>query len=151
MSVTAPTHGDQPADAAQGKPSRKRLLIAIGFVAIVAALAWGVRWWTVGRFIESTDDAYLQGRQRDRRAQGVRLRDRSARCRQPAVAAGAALVRLDRRQYQAALDQAKATIDARKADIQRARGRAPPAAGQRRQAKRAGRSVAREPRARRDE
>jgi membrane fusion protein (multidrug efflux system) len=37
-----------------------------------------------------------------------------------AVAAGAPLARLDTRQYQASLDQARATLDARAADIQRA-------------------------------
>ncbi|MDR5815185.1 MULTISPECIES: HlyD family secretion protein [unclassified Caballeronia] len=120
MSVTAPTHGDQPADAAQGKSSRKRLLIAVGIVAVVAGIAWGARWWTVGRFIETTDDAYLK-------ADSVTIAPKVSGYitevlvgDNQTVAAGAPLAKLDTRQYQASLDQAQATLDARAADIQRA-------------------------------
>ena len=120
MSVTVPTHGDQPVDAAQGKPSRKRVLIAIGIVAVVVGVAWGLRWWTVGRFVETTDDAYLK-------ADSVTIAPKVSGYitevlvdDNQAVAAGAPLARLDARQYQASLDQAKATLDARAADIQRA-------------------------------
>ncbi|WP_321801042.1 HlyD family secretion protein [Caballeronia sp. J97] len=120
MSVTAPTHGGQPADAARGKPSRKRLLIVLGIVAAVVGVAWGARWWTVGRFIETTDDAYLK-------ADSVSIAPKVSGYGtevlvgdNQTVAAGAPLARLDTRQYQASLDQAKATLDARAADIQRA-------------------------------
>ncbi|SAL02394.1 secretion protein HlyD family protein [Caballeronia fortuita] len=120
MSVTAPPHGGQPADAAQGKPSRKRLLIAAGIVAVIAGLAWGARWWMVGRFIETTDDAYLK-------ADSVTIAPKVSGYitevlvgDNQAVAAGAPLAKLDTRQYQAALDQAQATLDARAADILRA-------------------------------
>ncbi|GJH24996.1 HlyD family secretion protein [Caballeronia novacaledonica] len=120
MSVTAPTHGGQSADAAQGKTSRKRVLIAIGIVAVVAGVAWGLRWWTVGRFVETTDDAYLK-------ADSVTIAPKVSGYitevlveDNQSVTAGAPLARLDTRQYQASLDQAKATLDARAADIQRA-------------------------------
>jgi membrane fusion protein, multidrug efflux system len=33
------------------------LVLGIG----LAAACYGYRWWTVGRFIESTDDAYIGG------------------------------------------------------------------------------------------
>jgi membrane fusion protein (multidrug efflux system) len=95
-------------------------MIAIGLLALIAASVWGVRWWTVGRFIESTDDAYLQ-------ADSVTVAPKVSGyvtdvyvADNQAVPAGAPLVRLDTRQYQVALDQAQATIDARAADIQRA-------------------------------
>src|ERR1051325_7095761 len=43
-------------------PSRKAVLTSIGGVIVVLALSvLGYRWWTVGRFIESTDDAYVGG------------------------------------------------------------------------------------------
>src|SRR5262249_41379773 len=43
-------------------PSRKTLLVAGAILAGVVGLsAFGHRWWTVGRFIESTDDAYVGG------------------------------------------------------------------------------------------
>ncbi|MFM0138454.1 HlyD family secretion protein [Caballeronia grimmiae] len=120
MAVAAPTQGGDSNSATQGKPSRRRLLIIVGIVAAVVALAWGLRWWTVGRFIESTDDAYLK-------ADSVTIAPKVSGYvtdvlveDNQAVAAGAPLARLDTRQYQASLDQSKATLDARAADIQRA-------------------------------
>ena len=100
--------------------SRRRvLLLSIGAVAAIAAVVYGVRWWTVGRFIESTDDAYLQ-------ADSVTIAPKVSGyvaevyvTDNQAVTAGQPLVRLDRRQYQAVLEQANATIAARKADIER--------------------------------
>jgi membrane fusion protein (multidrug efflux system) len=98
---------------------RRPLLLAIGAVALIAAITYGVRWWTYGRFIESTDDAYLQ-------ADSVTIAPKVSGyvaevyvVDNQAVAAGEPLVRLDSRQYQAILEQADATIAARKADIER--------------------------------
>jgi len=120
MAVAAPTQGGDSNSATQGKPSRRRLLIIVGIVAAVVALAWGLRWWSVGRFVESTDDAYLK-------ADSVTIAPKVSGYvtdvlveDNQAVAAGAPLARLDTRQYQASLDQSKATLDARAADIQRA-------------------------------
>ena len=43
-------------------PSRRTLVISGAVLIIVAALAtFTHHWWTVGRFIESTDDAYVGG------------------------------------------------------------------------------------------
>ena len=40
--------------------SRKQVALTAGMVlAVLACLAYGYRWWTVDRFIESTDDAYV--------------------------------------------------------------------------------------------
>jgi membrane fusion protein (multidrug efflux system) len=108
---------DEP--VAKAGSRRRVLLLAIGAVVLVAAVIYGVRWWTVGRFIESTDDAYLQ-------ADSVTIAPKVSGyvaevyvTDNQAVTAGQPLVRLDRRQYQAVLEQANATIAARKADIER--------------------------------
>ncbi len=78
-----------------------------------------MRWWLVGRFIQSTDDAYLQ-------ADSVTIAPKVSGyiaevyvTDNQSVPAGTPLVRLDSRQYQAALDQVTATAAARKADIAR--------------------------------
>ena len=43
-------------------PSRRVLIICAAVLIIVTALAtFGHHWWTVGRFTESTDDAYVGG------------------------------------------------------------------------------------------
>nr|WP_245641557.1 HlyD family secretion protein [Paraburkholderia bannensis] len=96
------------------------VLIGLGLGALVAAAVWGGHWWLVGRFIESTDDAYLQ-------ADSVTVAPKVSGyitdvyvADNQTVKAGDSLVKLDARQYQVALDQANATIDARAADIQHA-------------------------------
>jgi membrane fusion protein, multidrug efflux system len=40
---------------------RRLALVLLGFVAALGALWYGWRWWEVGRFIETTDDAYVGG------------------------------------------------------------------------------------------
>ncbi|MFK4446651.1 membrane fusion protein (multidrug efflux system) [Caballeronia udeis] len=124
MSTTAgspPNEVPQDSTASPTRRSGKRLiLVALGIVALILAGVWLARWWTVGRFIESTDDAYLQ-------ADSVTVAPKVSGYvtdvyvgDNATVKAGDPLVRLDTRQYQVALDQAQATIAARTADIQRA-------------------------------
>ncbi|WP_179593986.1 HlyD family secretion protein [Cupriavidus plantarum] len=112
---------DTPAKAAPARASgRRRFLIVAGVIVLVAAAIYGVRWWTYGRFIESTDDAYLQA---DSMAVApkvtgyvaeVYVRDNQQ------VTVGQPLVRLDNRQYQAAFDEAQANVNSRQADVARA-------------------------------
>ena len=120
------TDASQGVAAPTARPSKiRRFLIPAGIVlAIVAVLALAY-WWLVGRFMQSTDDAYLQ-------ADSVTVAPKVSGYvtdvyvgDNVAVKAGDPLVRLDGRQYQAALDQAQATIDARKADILRAQAGIP--------------------------
>ena len=101
------------------RPSRRTLVaLLIGFALLLGTI-WGVRWWTVGRYIESTDDAYLQA---DSMTVAPKVSGYVAEIYvndNQAVAAGQPLVRLDSRVYQAILGQATATIVARKADVAR--------------------------------
>ena len=118
MSATLPVN-----EAGGAKPARsstaRRLLLAAGLIALLGAAAWGARWWTVGRFIESTDDAYLQA---DSMTVAPKISGYVAEVfvgDNQTVAAGQPLLRLDSRQYEAALEQANATVAARRADIVR--------------------------------
>jgi len=93
--------------------------MTLAVAALVAAGVYGAHWWSVGRFIESTDDAYLK-------ADGVTAAPKVGGyvtqvyvVANQAVKRGDPLVKLDARQYQAAADQSQATIDGRKADIRR--------------------------------
>ncbi|PLZ04044.1 multidrug ABC transporter permease [Burkholderia sp. WAC0059] len=125
MSATAgsPPQGAAPKDptAAPERRTRTRnVLLVVGLIALIAGGIWLFRWWTVGRYIESTDDAYLQ-------ADSVTISPRVGGYvtavlvgDNVAVQSGQPLVRIDTRQYQASLDQAKATVGEREADIQRA-------------------------------
>jgi membrane fusion protein (multidrug efflux system) len=95
------------------------LALLVGGIAVIGAFGYGFHWWTVGRFIESTDDAYLQA---DAMTAAPKVSGYVAEVYvgdNQSVKAGDPLVRLDSRQYQAALDQANATIAARQADIER--------------------------------
>jgi membrane fusion protein, multidrug efflux system len=100
-------------------PRARILLAGVGLAALVIGGAWGAHWWLVGRFIQSTDDAYLQA---DSVTIAPKISGYIAEVyvadNQP-VPAGAPLVRLDSRQYQAALAQLTATTAARRADIAR--------------------------------
>jgi membrane fusion protein (multidrug efflux system) len=98
----------------------RRFLLPIGVAVLIAAVLALAYWWLVGRFMQSTDDAYLQ-------ADSVTVAPKVSGYitdvyvgDNVTVKPGDPLVRLDSRQYQAALDQAQATVDARQADIQRA-------------------------------
>jgi membrane fusion protein (multidrug efflux system) len=110
-----------PASGPGGRltPRARLLLVCVGLAALIVGGVWGVHWWLVGRFIESTDDAYLQ-------ADSVTVAPKVSGyivevyvADNESVAAGTPLVRLDNRQYRAALDQLTATTAARKADIAR--------------------------------
>jgi membrane fusion protein, multidrug efflux system len=107
------------ASAAKTGTRRRALLLSAGAILLIVSAVWGLRWWTVGRFIESTDDAYLQ-------ADSVTIAPKVSGyvaevyvADNQSVKAGQPLVRLDKRQYQAVLEQANATIAARRADIER--------------------------------
>jgi membrane fusion protein, multidrug efflux system len=114
----APT-ADKAAPGGRLSARARVLLAAIGLGALVIGAAWGAHWWLVGRFIQNTDDAYLQ-------ADSVTIAPKVSGyivevyvTDNQSVSAGAPLVRLDSRHYQAALDQVTATSAARKADIAR--------------------------------
>lgn len=121
--IDARPRGNTQQEAGGGAPRRARSrgwLIGIVLVVLLAGSAWFAHWWTVGRFIESTDDAYLQvdsvtvAPKISGYVTQVYARDNQT------VDAGAPLVRLDTRQYEASLAQAQATVDARQADLARA-------------------------------
>src|SRR5690349_8786790 len=110
MDTTATLDRPASAETAPRARSNKRTLwIVLGALALIGGIFWGIRWWTVGRFIESTDDAYL-------RADSVTVAPKVSGYvtkvyigDNEAVSIGQPLVQLDGRQYEAALEQANAT------------------------------------------
>ncbi len=116
---TLATSPPATADTQRKRPDRRTVLLIIGAVLLLGGITWGFHWWTVGRFIEKTDDAYLQA---DSVTVAPKVSGYVAEVLvedNQTVAAGEPLVRLDSRQYQAMLEQASAAISARKADIDR--------------------------------
>ncbi len=100
------------------KRGRARLvMLVLGIIVAVAAIAYGIEWWRHGRFVEDTNDAYLRA---DNVAvapkvsgyvEAIYIKDNQR------VAAGQPLLKIDARNYDAALAQQNATIGARRADI----------------------------------
>jgi membrane fusion protein (multidrug efflux system) len=95
----------------------RALLMAAMTLAALGLAVYGWRWWSVGRFLESTDDAYLQ-------ADNVTIAPKVggivatvAVDDNQAIKAGDTLVQIDDRDYRAAVDQARGTVAAGDADI----------------------------------
>ena len=96
---------------------RRVVTVLVLLLLAGAAVAYALYWWTAGRFIESTDDAYL-------RADSVTVAPKVSGYVSAVlvgdnqhVAAGEALVRIDPENYRAALARQTATRDARRADV----------------------------------
>jgi membrane fusion protein (multidrug efflux system) len=101
--------------------SRRLLpMLGVAVLLIAAAGAYGRYYWTVGRFLISTDDAYVEADstivapQVSGYLSAVLVADN-----QP-VKAGQTLAKIDDRDYVAALDQAKADVATTQADIENA-------------------------------
>ncbi|MDN4055622.1 HlyD family secretion protein [Massilia sp. YIM B02763] len=114
MTTAAPQ--DIAVGAAPRKPTRKHIKAAAGgAIAAVALAAYGVHWWTEGRFIEKTDDAYVG-------ADTVVLRPKVPGyiaeehvADNQAVKKGELLYRIDDRDYRAAVAKAEAAVAAQQA------------------------------------
>ncbi|MFS2155741.1 HlyD family secretion protein [Pseudomonas sp. Pseusp122] len=98
----------------------RRILLLMAAAALIGGVAWAAYWWLEGRFIETTDDAYLQ-------ADSISVAPKISGyvgevlvVDNQNVHRGDILVRLDARKYQAATDEATATIAARQADLAKA-------------------------------
>ena len=98
--------------------SRRHVLLTAVLLAMALAIGWyGYGWWMTGRFIESTDDAYVGG---DVTVIAPKVSGFIAAIavtdNQP-VHSGDLLVRLDDRDYRAALAKAEANVAAQHATL----------------------------------
>lgn len=101
-----------------GWPSRKALIISGAMLLFVAAAALlSYRWWTVGRFMESTDDAYVGGDITVIAPKVSGFIARVAVTDNQTVHAGDVLVELDNRDYVAGRARAVAAVAAQEAAI----------------------------------
>lgn len=110
-------------DLEQVVPNRRapvRVLLGLGAITLLAVMVWGGWWYLQGRFIESTDDAYLQA---DSMTVAPKIGGYIAEvlvADNQQVEAGQPLARLDIANYRAASDKSAAIVAAREADVARA-------------------------------
>ena len=96
----------------------KRLVVYGLVFGIAIGAAWyGHHWWTIGRFIQSTDDAYVGGEVTVIAPKVAGLIATVAVTDNQAVHAGDLLVKLDDRDYRAALAKATAAVAAQEATL----------------------------------
>src|SRR5208282_2502543 len=97
----------------------RRLILTLGIalMLVAAAAAYGRYYWVTGRFLESTDDAYVQADSTiiAPKVSGY-LSEVLVEDNQP-VKAAQPLAKIDDRDYVASLDQAKADVATAQADI----------------------------------
>jgi membrane fusion protein (multidrug efflux system) len=108
-----------PASAAPVRKRSKARLILL--LALLAALggggSYGRHWWTVGRFLETTEDAYLQA---DKVTVAPRIAGHVAEVLvgdNERVKPGDVIARLDDREYRIALKQEEADVEKSRAQV----------------------------------
>ena len=114
--VTVAERANSPAATESTPRSKKKSLVrlAIG-AAVIAGVIYGGHWWSVGRFIEDTDDAYVGG---DVTVIGPKVPGyitQVAVTDNQVVHAGDLLVKIDDRDYRAALAKADGAVAAQQA------------------------------------
>src|SRR6266849_10015991 len=120
------TIGNAAAPPAPGLPRHwlRRLGLVAVALAIIACAAWlGHSWWTVGRYIETTDDAYIGGNVTAIAPHVSGFVAQVLAADNEHVHKGQVLVRLDPRDFQTALDHAAAVVAARTTEVEGLRAR----------------------------
>jgi membrane fusion protein, multidrug efflux system len=116
---TALAPSSAPARARGRRLSAKRLALTATALAALAGAAWyGNDWWRNGRFIESTDDAYVGGNVTSLAPHVGGFIAEVLVTDNQRVTAGQLLVRLDPRDFQAVRDHAAAVADAKQAALE---------------------------------
>lgn len=97
--------------------ARKAAIAVVAILVIILVTVWGWQWFRTGRFEVSTDNAYLRG---DITSIAPRLAGYVTSVEvadNGQVAKGDILFKIDDRDYRAKVDQAKANVSARQAEI----------------------------------
>jgi membrane fusion protein (multidrug efflux system) len=108
--MTTETNPRPTAAPAAGPSKRKRALAILALVTVVAGLAWALWYLLVGRWHESTDDAYVQGNVVAITPQAAGTVVSIGADDGMKVAAGQALVQLDPNDARVAYEQAVANL-----------------------------------------
>lgn len=102
---------------APAKKRRKPLLMLGALIAIGVAGWYGVQWWHAGRFLVSTDDAYVGGNVTPLAPRVAGHIDQILVEDNQHVAAGQLVIRIDDRPFKAALEHAEATVQQKRSAL----------------------------------
>ncbi|MDA9504976.1 hemolysin D [Bradyrhizobium sp. CCBAU 11386] len=96
---------------------RKMLLMGAAIVALAGASWYGYDYWTVGRYLVSTDDAYVKAENTTIAPKVSGYLNQVLVADNEHVKAGQVLARIDDRDFRVALDQARADVAAASATV----------------------------------
>ncbi|WP_319518946.1 HlyD family secretion protein [uncultured Martelella sp.] len=106
-------HAGPAGEPAQKSGGARRIVFAVIGLAIIAGAGWfGYQWWTEGRFIVSTDDAYIEGDIATISPKVSGYVESVEVANNQRVKKGDLLVKIDDGDYQNALSQAEAQLNA---------------------------------------
>jgi membrane fusion protein (multidrug efflux system) len=116
MSSTIDRMSDKPARSPR-RVAKRLMAIAVAALIVGAAVWYGWSWWTLGRFLETTDDAYVGGEVTTIASKVAGFVETVAIADNQSVKAGDLLVKLDDRDYRAQLARTEASVAAQDATL----------------------------------
>ncbi|MEJ5082871.1 HlyD family secretion protein [Ochrobactrum sp. MYb379] len=109
--TSAPSAPSAPAKGGNKKGFGKRVMLpGLLIVAVAGGLWYGYDWWTVGRFMVSTDDAYVQGDIASIAPKVTGYIENIPVVANQQIKAGDVIFQLDSGDYKIALDEAEAKL-----------------------------------------
>ena len=118
--TAAPGAAPDTAKGGKKKGIGKRVVLPVVIIAAVAGGLWyGYNWWTVGRFMVSTDDAYVQGDIASIAPKVTGYIESIPVVANQHIKAGDVIFQLDAGDYQIALDDAEAKLNTQKQTLAR--------------------------------
>jgi membrane fusion protein (multidrug efflux system) len=115
----APQPGVAPEEAAKGGGRRRKMLLGVASLVVLAAVAYGVNYYLVGRYFVTTDDAYVRANNTTLGARVTGHINALAIPDNSKVHAGDVIVRIDDGDYKIAVESVRARIGTQQATIER--------------------------------
>ena len=107
-----------PAPKPPRRLNRRTVLMAASLAAAILVVAYGTYWWNVGRWMQTTDDAYVGGNTAPLATQVAGFVTEILFDDNQLVRQGQPLIRIDPRLYQAAVERSAANLEQQKATLE---------------------------------